>query len=195
MDGKDRLALEQRIAAELEARALGRAATAAIRGYGPEIRGYLQAVMRDEDAARDVFSQFAEDLWKGIGGFRRECSFRTWAYKLAWHAAARHLADPYRARRRRLGTSEAEALAQEIGSASRPWQRTSVKSRVAALRAGLTPDEQTLLTLRVDRRLSWREVAHVLAAAATPAEEAALRKRFERLKARLRELAVREGLL
>ena len=195
MDAKDRAALEQRIAAALEARTLDAAATLAIRGYGPEICGYLQAVVREEDAARDVFSMFAEDLWRGIAGFRQECSFRTWAYKLAWHAAARHFGDPYRARKRRLATSEAAALAVEVRSQSRPWQRSSAQSRVATLRAGLAPDEQTLLTLRIDRKLSWREVAHVLSEDATATEEAALRKRFERIKARLRDLAVREGLL
>ena len=39
--------------------------------------------------------------------------------------------------------------------------RSEVKDQVSRLRERLEPDEQTLLILRVDRALSWREVAHV----------------------------------
>jgi RNA polymerase sigma-70 factor (ECF subfamily) len=52
-----------------------------------------------------------------------------------------------------------------------------------------------MIILRFDRGLSWTEVAQVLAAGGAPVDEAALRKRFERLKKRLRELAIAEGLL
>ena len=50
--------------------------------------------------------------------------------------------------------------------------------------------------LRVDRGLSWGEVALVLAdEQGEPVEESALRKRFERLKDKLAERARQEGLL
>jgi DNA-directed RNA polymerase specialized sigma24 family protein len=67
---------------------------------------------------------------------------------------------------------------------------TGIKDRMAALRAELSPEDQTLLTLRVDRDLPWGDVADILDEA-----EPALRKRFERLKLRLRELARTHGLL
>ena len=52
------------------------------------------------------------------------------------------------------------------------------------------PDGGTLLVLRVDRRMSWRDIARVMADA--PDEDldkfaATLRKRFERVKERLRD--------
>ena len=49
--------------------------------------------------------------------------------------------------------------------------------------------------LRLDRDLSWREVATVMSAEGEPVDEAALRKRFERVKARLAQRAREEGLL
>jgi len=49
--------------------------------------------------------------------------------------------------------------------------------------------------MRLDRNLAWREVAMVLAAEGEPVDEVALRKRFERLKTKLTELAREEGLL
>jgi hypothetical protein len=53
------------------------AATAVIRDYGPELLGYLTAIMRNDDWARDVFAQFCENMWRGLPAFRRECSVRT----------------------------------------------------------------------------------------------------------------------
>ncbi|HET8733590.1 MAG TPA: sigma factor, partial [Anaeromyxobacteraceae bacterium] len=73
--------LEPRILARLDQGDLPGAATEALRGYGPQVLGYLNAVLRNEDDAHDVFSQFAEDLWKGLAGFRRESSVRTWAFR------------------------------------------------------------------------------------------------------------------
>jgi RNA polymerase sigma-70 factor (ECF subfamily) len=63
------------------------------------------------------------------------------------------------------------------------------------LRAQLEPEEQTLLTLRVDRQLSWREVADILAEEGATVDEAALRKRFERLKDKLARAAREGGLI
>jgi RNA polymerase sigma-70 factor (ECF subfamily) len=72
-----------------------------------------------------------------------------------------------------------------------------MRQGVARLRARLDAIEQTLLVLRVDQRLSWEEIADVLAGPG-PGESltpAALRKRYERLKDKLRRLARAEGLL
>jgi RNA polymerase sigma-70 factor (ECF subfamily) len=182
-------ALEARIAERLDASDTSGAATAALRGYGPQIYGYLRAVLREPDLADEAFSVFSEDLWKGISAFRRAATFCTWAYKLAWHAAARTAREPARKRHRPLATTEAAKIAVEVRTATAPHLRTEVKDAVRDLREQLTPEEQTLLVLRVDRDLSWREVADVL-----DTDEAALRKRFERVKERLKKLARERGI-
>jgi RNA polymerase sigma-70 factor (ECF subfamily) len=184
--------VEARVA-ELLAAADGReAATLAIRAYGPSVLGYIAAVVRDEAAAGDVFSSFCEDLWRGIGSFRGESSVKTWAYRLAWHAALRWLRDPYR-RFARLVTDDAERLAAEVRSTTALHLRPTAKDALAELRATLSPEDQALLTLRVDRDLPWSDIARVLGDDAT--SEAALRKRFERLKERLRREAIARGLV
>ena len=48
--------------------------------------------------------------------------------------------------------------------------------------------ERALLVLRIDRGLFWIEIAEVLAEDGAAVGEAALRKRFERLKTKLRQL-------
>lgn len=185
---------EPDIFAELERGDFRSAATRAIRSYGPQVLGYLVAVLRDEDDAREVFSQFAEDLWKGLPRFRRECSIRAWAFKLAWHAASRFHRDPYRRRGRRLATSDASRIAASITveSSFRPGGRSE---RMLKLRAALDAEEQTLLILRLDKEMAWDDVAHVLSAGGRQVSPTALRKRFERLREKLARLARDEGLL
>jgi RNA polymerase sigma-70 factor (ECF subfamily) len=189
MDAGTREALEARIAALLDGADPAGAVTAAIRGYGGELHGYLCSVLRDESAAWEVFSALCEDLWRGAPGFRRESSFRTWAYRLAWHAAARHLRDPFRRRGERLATTAAGQLADELRSTGVIRRQAQVDS-LAELRALLDPEEQTLLVLRVEQELPWSDIAAVLGDA-----EPALRKRFQRLKDRLRDEARARGLL
>ena len=174
----------------------GAAATLVVREYGPQILGYLAAVVRSDADAGDVFSQFCEDLWRGLPAFRRECPLRVWAYRLAWHAAARFLRDPFRQRGRRLETNELSRIADEVRSSVLLGRADARRAGIERLRGNLSPDEQTLLVLRLDRGLSWREVALVLAEdGAPPVDEPALRKRFERLKDKLARMARDEGLI
>jgi RNA polymerase sigma-70 factor (ECF subfamily) len=187
--------LEPRILALLDAGDLSGSATEALRGYGPQILGYLTAVMRDEDDAHDVFSQFAEDLWRGLPGFRRESSVRTWAFRLAWHAASRYARDPYRKRHRPILTTEASKIAEQVRSTMSTYAPGGRADRLLKLRESLEPEEQTLLILRVDKAMPWEDVAEVLRADGEPATPAALRKRFERLKEKLGRLAREQGLI
>ena len=202
--GKGARAAEPSIAATLLAdHAAGRhreVATAAIRAYGPEILGFLAAMLRDEDAARDVFSQFCEDLWTGLPRFRGDCSLRTWAYTVARNAASDYRDSAHN--RRRCAISECPEIleaAEAARTTTLAYLRTEVKDRVAAMRDRLHPEDQTMLILRIDRGMSFNDIARVTLGDVAPEDgaalarkSAALRKRFERIKAELRSL-VRAG--
>lgn len=169
------------------------AVTRALTAYGEPIQDFVFSILRDESATEEAFAQFSEDLWRGIEHFRGDCAFRTYAYQLAHNAACRYAKDPFRRRGRRLETSELGRVpARAESTMRRNLQRQEGLDR---LREELAPDEQALLTLRVDHEMPWREIAQILSSSDEPAEEAALRKRYERLKARLRDLARKEGLL
>jgi RNA polymerase sigma-70 factor, ECF subfamily len=185
---------EARIAACLSAGQLAEAATEGLRAYGPEIGGYLAAILRDRTAAADVFSEFCEDIWRGIARFRRESSFRTWAFAVAWNAARMYRRDPFRRRVQRLETSDYSRLADRLARSSLLHADPLAADRLARLRATLTPFEQSMLILRVDKGLPWREIAEILAEDGVSPDPATLRKQFERLKDRLLDQAAREGL-
>jgi RNA polymerase sigma-70 factor (ECF subfamily) len=182
------------VGAHLDAGDVEAAATVVVRNLGPHILGYLRGVLRDPDDADDAFARWAENVWRGIAGFRGEAALETWCHRVAWHAAMRVLRDPHYRRRRPLPSSQASLLADEVRRTTSTFG-TTAQDRVAELRRALSPEDQTLLVLRLDRDLPWRDVALVMAEEGVDVSEAALRKRYERIKERVRQLAVESGLL
>lgn len=188
---------ERRIRTCWERQAYQEAAEIAIRTYGPEIMSYLVALAPDLTCAGDSFSVFAEDLWRALPSFRWECELRSFAYGLARNALLRVARDPYRRRASPLSQAP-EAYAEQIRTTTAQHLRTETKDRVARLREQLDPQDRELLILRVDRGLSWQEVARILCEDEPAAGETAqahlarnasrLRKRFERVKETLRRL-------
>lgn len=187
-------ALEAQIREHLAATRLAEAASVIVRGYGPQLLGWLRATL-GKDGADDAFGVFCESLWKQLPGYRGEAAALTWAYHLAFGAARRVIDDPQRRRGQRLSTGELEALAQEVRSTTAIHLRQSTSDALARLRAHLDFEEQTLLVLRVDRDLAWPEIAAIMAQEGSPVTEPTLRKRFERLKAKIKQLAIADGLL
>jgi RNA polymerase sigma-70 factor (ECF subfamily) len=186
--------LERRIEGHLGRGEIDEAATAAIQGYGPPVLGFL-CMLLPEDDARDVFSTFAENVWRGLASFRGECTVRAWSYRLAWHAASRYRRDPYRRRKERLPTTAASRLAASMTLQASALGSLRRHERLGKIREQLDPEERTLLALRIDKELDWGEIATVLSAEGLPVSAVTLRKRFARLKQKLERLARREGFL
>jgi RNA polymerase sigma-70 factor, ECF subfamily len=192
MSGDPQPAVEAKITELLSRGDLAGAASTGMRAYGPQVLGYLVAILRDRDDAYEAFSEFAEEMWKSLARFAGESSFRTWCYGIAWHVAKRSQKRHARGRTRPLETSEVSRIAEEIRSVTAPHLKTDARDRFARVREELEPEDQTLLVLRLDRGLSWKEVAQVMSDEGAGVDEAALRKRFSRLKDRLREAVTKE---
>jgi RNA polymerase sigma-70 factor (ECF subfamily) len=187
------------------------AATVILQAYGPEISSLLCARLRSEANGNEVFAMFCEDLWRALPGFEFRCSSRTWAYVLARHAELRFRSEPQRRPDRNLPfAGQLEEVPALRRTSTSPYRQTQVRERLRALRQRLHEQDELLLLLRVDRALSWREIARVLLAEAggeagcgdTPhpellleREAARLRQRFQVIKQRLRHWAEQEGLL
>jgi RNA polymerase sigma-70 factor, ECF subfamily len=202
----DHEAIERQIRAFCDAGDRDRAATLLVQSYGREIFRFLISRLADDQASSEVFSQFTEDLWRGFAGFRWQCSARVWSYTLARHAASRYIADARRRRAREAPLSRAgplSAIEEKIRTETLAAVRSEVKSRVASLREKLPLEDQTLLILRVNRGLGWKEIARVMtdgqaageepSAAVIDREAARFRKRFQAIKERLREMATRDA--
>ncbi len=186
--------IEDRVRALLAAEDRPGAATAAIQEYGPPVLRYLRSLLRDEDDASDAFSIFAENVWRGLPTWRGEGSLKAWCFRLAWNAATNLRNEAWRRRGRRFFTGEASALVEEIRTRSH-LKVERQRQALDKLRESLEVEEVSLLTLRVDQKLSWAEIADVVSADGERVEPAALMKRFERLKGRLARMAKDQGLI
>lgn len=198
METDARARLEDDIRRACDQERFGEAVTLALKGFGPEVMGYLVAMTKNEVDAADAFSLYCEDVWKGLPRFRWASSFRTWSYTVARHALSRLTRDPERRRPKVAitGSQEFMELAVHIRTTAMLNRGADPASRAEALREQLEPDDRTLLILRIDRKLSWSDIARVFLSETPEASEAEvtktsamLRKRFERVKDRLRKLA------
>ncbi|MGH1348544.1 MAG: RNA polymerase sigma factor [Nannocystales bacterium] len=167
------------------------ATAALLRAYGSEILGVLVAMARDESQAAEAYSMFCEQVWRGMPNFRFECPCRAWAYTIA----KRSLFGLMRRRRaapdRPCSASDLPDVVQRVASTTAPYLRTTYKQELREIRALLSPEDQLLLVLRVDKELAWNDVARVLSEEEEPGPEqlqrtsVVLRKRFSRAKTRL----------
>jgi RNA polymerase sigma-70 factor (ECF subfamily) len=192
LDGQD--ILEENIRGLLATGRTEDAATAAVKGYGPQVLRYLRSVLGNEDDSREAFSQFAENLWRGLPDFRGTAPFRIWAYRIAWNVACDIRKQPWRSRRRRLETGEATRIADTVETPTGERMEAR-RQELLALREALSLDDRALAALRIDQGLSWAECAEVLSRDGRVVKPNTLTKRFERIKERLGALARRRGLL
>lgn len=177
-----------------------------LRAYGDEIYSFILAQFHGNlGAADEAFSEFSEDLWRGLPAFQWRCTLRAWSYRIARSACSHYRRSPYNQAERRapIGVSAiVDQLGQQARSSTQVHMRTEVKDKVRELREQLSPGDRDLLILRVDRGLSWREVVFALHAddepppnADLPRLEANVRQRFADIKKHLRGLAKTAGLL
>lgn len=201
MEAAERQELESPVRRAIAAGDRNRATTAALRLYGAELYSFVAGIARDPTIADEAYSELCEILWTNLADFRWEASLRSWLYATARRLVLRHRVDGYRreARARPIDLApEVTELAARLRTSTLELLRSEVKTAFRALRQELSEDDQELLALRVDRDLSWRDIARIL----DPDDRdgldqraAALRKRFERVRGRLRELAGERGLL
>jgi len=173
------------------------AATRVIRELGPEVLGFLSGVLGNADGD-EVYSAWSERLWKSLKGFEGRCSLRTWTYVLARREITRFRKGTRRHAEGRVPLSELKDVL--ANPKTRTTMATAKQRQLTALRDELPIEDRTLLILRVDRKLSFDEIA--LAFAENPEsvtevdrrrEAARLRKRFQLVKQRLVALARRHA--
>jgi len=181
--------LDERVRLHLAAGEVGEATTLVLRELGAEVYGFLCGVLGDSDAD-EVFSALSVRLWQSLRVFESRCAIRTWTYVLARQQIGRFRRCTRRFVEGRVPLSELSdilAVARKSRSMATAQQRA-----FEALRNDLPVQDRSLLILRVDRGLSWDEIA--LAFAEAPEtfgdeerkrEAARLRKRFQLVKRRL----------
>ena len=176
--------------------------TSALEIYGDSIRDRLKGRYKDVQLAEEVFSHFTIRLIECIDKFQAIGSLHAWL-----RTVADNVANDYDRKRKRNREQADETLDMTAGAslwstrtATKPWKRTTAKDKLSEVRNQLSADEQRLLVLRVDRRLSWNDVANAWTPAPGNEEEikklaGTLKKRFSRLQDKLKNEFRKAGMI
>jgi RNA polymerase sigma-70 factor (ECF subfamily) len=201
-DTSARTELDERVRSLLASGNATAAATETLRCLGPEVLGFISGVVGDDADADEIFAAMSERLWHSLVSFEWRCSLRTWAYVIARHEISRFRRRTRRHLAGRVRISELADAIAAVQSETRSTQRSARRRKLTLLRDELPPDDRTLLVLRVDRNLSWDEIALVFiqdprrcTEEERKREAARLRKRFQLVKERLAKRVRDEGLL
>lgn len=150
--------------AELVARALegeARALDSLVDRHHAAVYRVALGILSESDGAEDATQATFLKAVRGLRGFRREASFRTWLLTIAANEARGIL----RRRSRRRETPLEEAGALPAPGRADPVDRIASREeaeRVRALLSGLPEKQRLAVTLRIEEGLSFREVGDVI---------------------------------
>jgi RNA polymerase sigma factor (sigma-70 family) len=141
--------------------------------FAPALLGYLRARRADqpEDLLGEVMVQMVRDLSSFDGG---KSEFRAWAFTIAHH---RLLDERRRGARKPAEPMSAPEIEQfgPLGDTEEDALRALSAERVGRLLAKLSPDQQSVILLRVLGELTFEQVAEVIGK--TPGAVKALQRR------------------
>jgi RNA polymerase sigma-70 factor, ECF subfamily len=181
--------LEERVRSLNAAGQGSAAATEVIQALGPDILRYLRSLLQDEEEAADAFSRFAENLWRALPGLQSREPVRTWAFHVAWQAAL-----DLRNGSKRHRPGEASAVAAQVRTMTVVRAARKI-DKLSRLREALDPQEQSILSLRLDQQFSWEEIAEILSLDGEPVEASTVMARYGQIRERLAAMAREQGIL
>ena len=143
------------------------------------VRQYDQAVLRlamhftgSETAAQDIYQEAFLKAYRNIGGFRFECSFYTWIYRIVVNLCLDHL------RKRRVRKEDAPVAVDEEGKSfdvleqvpdgraaadpERDLMNRELSSRIRRAIDHLSPRERMVFELKHYHGLKLRTVGEIL---------------------------------
>jgi RNA polymerase sigma factor (sigma-70 family) len=130
------------------------------RDHAPAVLGYLRA--RGAPDAEDLLGEVFLHLARDLSGFEGDAgAFRAWVFTVAHH----RLLDDIRKRRRRPqadGGHLLDELAGGVGDAEEDALTVLREQQLAKMIARLSPDQQSVVLLRVIADLTVEQVARVI---------------------------------
>lgn len=95
----------------------------AVADFGPALERLARSYEADPEKRRDLLQETHFAIWRSFGQFQRQCSLRTWVYRVAHNAGATHVV---RDRRSKLGSFVG---LDEVASMPEPRESTAAADR------------------------------------------------------------------
>jgi len=127
--------------------------------YQKQVYAFIYRIINDPEEAKDLTQKTFLKLFKAIGSFRKESSFKTWLYQIAMNTSLSYIGQ------NRDRTTETELQGTIIESQAGALSLVMEKERMDYLKKALSelPERQKLaVILRAYEGLSCKETAGVM---------------------------------
>ena len=118
--------------------------------YGAALERLARAYEPDFDRRRDLLQEIHVALWRSLARFKRQCSLRTWVYRVAHNVAASHVLRHRRMNARPLVSLDDIESLPEPRDAEADADRTKTLERLYALIQQLKPLEREVILLYLE---------------------------------------------
>lgn len=122
----------------------------AMADLGPALERLARSYEADSDKRRDLLQEIHLETWRSFEQFQRQCSVRTWVYRVAHNVAATHVLRDRRAKTRTLVSIDEAASLPEPRDSSTELDRRNTIERLYALIQELKPLDREVILLYLE---------------------------------------------
>ena len=155
--------------------------------YGAAIERLASGYEADPDLARDLVQDIHAALWRSFEYFERQCSLRSWVYRIGHNVAVSHIQASRRARPGALVGLEAITQLPAADDVALATEEAQIRRRLLATIHRLKPADRQVMLLYLED-LTAEEIGDV-----TGLSAGAVATRIHRLKALLAEALGTQG--
>lgn len=130
--------------------------------YKDRVHQFILCILGPDRESEDIAQEVFVQIYKSLGGFRRESTFGTWAYSLTRNVCRRRLRDRGREAGLFSEKDEDREPPDKAPSVETAFERGEDGRRVRAAVDGLSPLHRSVLFLSCWERLSYEEIAAAL---------------------------------
>jgi RNA polymerase sigma factor (sigma-70 family) len=162
-----------------------------VKRYQVPILGLARALLAGSPDAEDVAQEIFVRVWRSMKGFRGDCPFRSWLYRIAVNVIITHQRRLMRERRlfRTPAAHEPVRDADRVAAASDSQPDVLLRMTLDQALAQIPIDNRTAIVLRDVQGLDYREIAQTLRVPIGTVESRIFRAR-QRLRTLLRPVAL-----
>lgn len=164
--------------------------------YDRSVLGVALRLLRSEEDARDAYQEAFLRAYRGIQGFRFQCSFHTWLYRITTNVCLDHLRKKKIRREcasRQEGTGDGPALLEQVPdhrAGSNPERVLSGRQASQSIQLaleGLSPSERMVFQYRHYEGLRLRAIGKILSMSEAAAKNCLFRA-HRKMRASLKDV-------
>ena len=160
-------------------------------------------ITRSQSDIQDIYQEALLKIYRNLGGFRFECSFSTWIYRIVTNVCLDHLRKNRNSKEKSTITvgvegNEYDLLSQvsddrPAHNPERQVFRLELRARILCALEGLTPRERMAIELKHFQGLKIRAVSEILNAS-VPSTKTTLFRATRKLRSQLAKDQMRTNL-